>query len=147
MTCRLMLTYKFDKKYMLLLDSFWASQPINNEALEEYLVSYSYHKPWHFNFTNKITMPGCRCTNKKSWLVKNSSTSKWKHFTYTQDYFLQHKSLKSFFMCITWEHGSQFCPAPYCYWPSTITLPLPNEHLRQAAIGQLSEAFIRTLDE
>ena len=31
--------------------------------------------------------------------------------------------------------------------PSTITLPLPNEHLRQAAIGQSNEAFRRTLDE
>ena len=28
-----------------------------------------YHKPWHHNFTNKITMLGCRHTNKKSYLV------------------------------------------------------------------------------
>jgi hypothetical protein len=35
----------------------------------------NYHKPSCHNFTNKITTPGCRCTNKESCLVKNSSTS------------------------------------------------------------------------
>ena len=43
----------------------------------------NYHKPWHHNITNNITMPGCRCTNKKSCLIKKSSTSKWKCFTCT----------------------------------------------------------------
>ena len=42
----------------------------------------NYHKSYH-NLANKITMPGCRCTNKESYFVKGSPTSKWKCFTCT----------------------------------------------------------------
>ena len=121
----------------------------------------NYHKP-SSQFHKQITMPDCRCTNKESCLVRNSSTSKWKCFICTlTKQTINYPSPNSwqcsralwygcalwFSWTMTWEHGCPFSPAQYYCWliahyslshnkmPAQDILEISTTHLPPKRIG------------
>ena len=93
-------------------------------------------------------MPDCRCTNKQSCLVRNSSTWKWKCFTCTLTKqtinYPNPNSWKCSRATITWEHGSQFSPAQYyCWLIAHCSFKIPAQDILEIYTPQLPSKRIR----